>query len=86
MRRLMEFDDDFAKMPPTFEILRTQVLMPGDKDYKKPDPTIAKRVIQEAIRDDGAKEPEWMRNARIKLEERRKKGAGAKRWQPTTVR
>lgn len=59
--------DDFDKRPPVFEVLRTQILMPGDKGYPKADPNRVATAMRETIKPAG-KEPEWMRNARLKRE------------------
>ena len=70
MARMLEMIEDFSKMPPVYEIARVQILMPGDEGYKKK-PTVSKQKIDQAmaqmIRPAG-KEPEWMRNARLKRE------------------
>jgi hypothetical protein len=65
--RFEDMLDDFDKMPPLFEVLRTQILLPGDKGYPKMDRERAEREMRNVIRESG-KEPEWMRNARLKRE------------------
>jgi len=67
MYRFMGLLNSFSKFPPIAEVLRTQVLLPGDKGYRKVDRQQADQAVRAAIQDAG-KEPEWMRNARIKRE------------------
>ena len=87
--RFVELIEDFGKLPTVAQVMRTQVLMPGDKGFKKVDPEAAKRVVNQTIAPAG-KEPEWMRNARLKAEARFKElkesGTDPKRWTPKTIR
>lgn len=69
MARMIEMVEDFKQFPPVFEIARTQVLMPGDEGYKKP--PISKQRAEQAARamvGQAGKEPEWMRQRRLKME------------------
>ena len=77
MARFMEMIEEFATLPPLHEVARVHVLMPGDKGYKKRDTHLAKRIVEGAIGAAG-KEPEWMRNARLRVERMRqgKKNGG----------
>jgi len=65
MIRFMEMLWEFFKLPPLYEIGRTQILMPGDKDYpKRPSESIGPgtdRLVGPA-----KKEPEWLRKARLR--------------------
>jgi hypothetical protein len=76
MARFVEMIEEFKTLPPVHEIQRAQILLPGDKGYPRPkiDPLRAKQIVAQDIKDSG-KEPEWMRNARLKAERR----AGGKR-------
>ncbi len=72
MGRFMEMVEEFKTLPPMHEIARTSILLPGDKGYPKPkiDPKQAAQIVQKSIKDAG-KEPEFMRNARLRAERQR---------------
>jgi hypothetical protein len=71
MARFLEMIEEFKTLPPVHEIERAQVLLPGDKGYPKAkiDPARAKQLVKDTIKESG-REPEWMRNARLKTERR----------------
>lgn len=71
--RFMEMVEEFKTLPPMHEIARTQVLLPGDKGYPKRDAKTSKKIVDGAIADAG-KEPEWMRQRRLKEERKRANG------------
>lgn len=68
MARFVEFIEEFKTLPPVHEIQRAQILLPGDKGYpKQPDNAKAQQIVKSTIKDAG-KEPEWMRQARLRAE------------------
>ena len=69
MGRFMELVEEFRTLPPQHEIARTGILLPGDKGYPKSkiDPAKARKAVAEAIQPAG-REPEWMRQRRLKEE------------------
>jgi hypothetical protein len=72
MARFMEMLDDFSRFPPLYEVARTQVLLPGDKGYKAPPKVLSRQTIDAATgAKDATREPEWLRNARLKREAKR---------------
>lgn len=70
MARFMEMLDDFDKTPTLAAVARTQVLLPGDKGYKSSEKKSSQISIDQLIGPNKVKEPEWMRQARLKRERR----------------